>query len=894
MAQRFTSFPKYIITGLLLLCVAISGLVGFRATASPHDFELQFGNQSNLSFSSIDKVVEVLATGEEVILTSRNSNDLLVSFESRVPIQFPGWRGNADKKAMSDLALNILAPEMGLTDHLSTLRFNRSVVRETSVVEIIYDQLWMGIPVLNSKVRVSLDDNGLIRMSGNFVDSSKLPPLESQYLPLYSDLIEILKSRGVDGLLGLGFYHGSLFGETGWSDRTAELAYVVINEDTEGERAFIDFYTDEVLRSEPTSYNVVDIDTWSDADCFFFFIFPDEAVKVDSSEECGTGTYPNCTSYPGDAAEVRSDVVDLTSFLEDTLGRISWDDGMMPICDSDNSSIDPNKCCNTEEMGLVNQHAMKHVANWVGTDDGEGLCLLPNYPRGPNAMFTSQGCFTAFHHQYSCSDVIGHEFGHAIDFSEKQFVRYQSNPHQGAMSEGFADIVGVSFQQIKFPGEGSPWGMGDGESYCVSVRNIQYPTAEQADHASQVNPAWGCHDNSLAVSHGLYLLGRNPSQGAESHYGISVTGIGINNAFKTYFKAMTDSIVDSQPRSLSDLRNALLSSAGSQFGYGSTEYEETRNTVNAMGYWTTNDYMPQRFTERPELGMYGRFGASLLQSPTVVFSEGTTPKALKLRSRFFNGTNFVWSSPSTIAASISGGYQTYVVTQGGPPYQYGGYALKVVYQDANSYLRVFTKGYDGATSDVALTYDGSPARARSGSNIRIASYNGSRYIFWTPFGYSLVYMSQLDGTSIGTRKSTGVQHSYEYEVASSNTALNLFYKSSGPATISQKRYTGGSFSLVSGDDTKVDVPDVLEFDAVGYQGGVHVVMRTDSDGILYTGCSSNCNTDGGWSTVAPIDSAADTNTNMFSLGIRFKNDSGVTLATQKATGVMSYRAKYGY
>jgi hypothetical protein len=63
-----------------------------------------------------------------------------------------------------------------------------------------------------------------------------------------------------------------------------------------------------------------------------------------------------------------------------------------------------------------------------------------------------------------------------------------------------------------------------------------------------------------------------------------VTGIGGNDASLVFYGAINQYLSTSP--TFSDLRDALLDSAEDQFGGTSSQYNQTRGTVDAMGYWT--------------------------------------------------------------------------------------------------------------------------------------------------------------------------------------------------------------------------------------------------------------------------------------------------------------------
>lgn len=788
--------------------------------------------------------------------------------------------------------LSLLANAIGVSDTSSLV--DESVgFRGDGEVEVRMRQVLGEYPVLGSRITVRLLNGALAHFSGRWIPDAYLPPDFLPKLPPRADLMASTVVGTDRRVLGAGLFHGSLFALPGWDFRMPVVAIVVLAAGKEGAvKEFLDAQTGEVLHSEKTNFNV-NVDVWDDADCVLFYVLPDPSteIKLDSVDRCGTGTYPNCTSWPGHSAAVRSDVEQFVTFLSNRFNRTSWDDMSVPECNPDDPNIDPLKCCYMDDaVGPWDQHAMNVAASWTNGDDGEVLCLLQDYPRGqPNSMFAGGTCMTMFYPELSCSDTIGHEFGHAIDYAEKQIIR-GSTPHESAMSEAFGDVVGAGFQQLEFPGEGSAWGINDGEAYCSPVRDLSTPVSPEPDHASQFRFAGEGHSNSLVVGHALYLLGRAAGEGAINHYGVSVTGIGMSSALAIFFRAMTIDMTDSVPRSLSNLRNALLSAAISLYGTTSTEYMATRATVDAMGYWTANGSLPQEFNSRPEFGVYGSNTQSWQRYSTVVFYESGY---LKYRYRYLSGFNWLWTSAAQIAPA-AGPLQTITklrIVSGLPL----GWDLHVFYQDTNGYLRHWIKRNDGQTSDLAVTQGGVALRMNAGQQFRIVSHGGTYRLFYTPFSWSYVYMSDLDvdaSTVSSTRVSTSVLATNDYEVGTDETLLNFFYKTTGTATIAQKKYEGGSFVSVSGANTPIDDAPVSTFDVASYMNSVHVVVGDSSNGLRYMRCDSGCDALSEWSQLGPIDTVEDENAEMISLGGYLATDFGLTFARQTDGSSMVYRVKY--
>jgi len=728
-------------------------------------------------------------------------------------------------------------------------------------------------------------------------------------MPVEWDMYEFGSRQYGEALLGVGLFHGSVFGLRDWGLMEPVLAFVVNEAGADRpSRVVVDAWTGDVLHVVPATFRV-NIDLWEDVvdyDTCFSLDWSEEGclpvgpVRLDSQQLCGLGTYPQCTYWPGHSADLWSDVETMLEYMDVVLDRTSWDDLSMDHCGGE---IDPFRCCQTHQGGPFDISAMNTVGPLPYDDDAAG-----------NAMFSTLGCHSIFGKKASCPSVVAHEFGHGIDFAEKglltdQYKSESTAKHAPAMAEGLADVIGIGFKHLYFPGQGSPWVLNDERVYCDSeARDLATPTSDEANHASRMwrGPQTD-HWNSLVVGHAFYLLGRSPSDGAVSHYGVSVTGIGIEKALQIFYRAMTLTITDAVPRSLSDLRSALLSTAGSLYGYSSTEYNATRNVVDAMGYWTGPSYLPQRFSGRPEFGRFGSWSNQLLRYPTIVFKDGGT---LKYRYRYLSGFSYVWTSPATIASS-AGAFQTVSKLRfsGWVPV---GYDFHVFYQNSSNYLRHWVRRSSGETYNwpVVWTGSGNPVQMRSGSEFRIVWHDGSDRIF----------MTEVDGTTgaVGTTVrsrdlnveshtvtdasvETTVPWNRRFEVGSDGTSLHIFHWQGPGHTLQQRKLVGGAYeSVSSGTRPFGDYAVHREFDVASFNNSIHVVLDDarlySSMGLLYSRCDGGCDELQDWSRTPPIrtEYPDDEELDFISLGVYFLPDGGLTLIRQSTEQSLmaEYETKY--
>lgn len=767
--------------------------------------------------------------------------------------------------------LNVLYPETHLLPE-SVVWIRKS--GDGDAERLLGVQYVAGFRVIGSMVSLHLSAGRLVHLSGRWLPSEYMESAVS--LDLRPDgLLEKGMSEWGGGLLGYGVFHGSVRQIGDWEYKRPVLAFVVAGADADGAKiVVVEAETGQVLFTEP-GLLPADFDTWEEAN-LFGSPDPQTVLMLDTQQVCGGPNpppYPDCTYWPAHTLPVRQDVIAFDAFLGAFLDRDGWDDGNLSACPSGSPY-----CCSLTDSGPYDPHAYSFAANSV----------LPIAP-----FFSPITCLTVYRDLYSCPSVIGHEYGHGIDFSETRIAWNCTGTNIcSAMGEGMADVVGIAFTQLWDGYGGGPWVLNDEYDYCVPARDLSNPVPPEVDHASNYD-FWGGdpHDNGFVLNHGFYLLGRPAEEGPREHYGVSVTGIGIENAFQIYFKALTEEMPSHQNPSLSDLRLALLMAALHLFGTQSNEYLQTFKTVNAMGYWTTPAYFPQRFSgPRPDLGRFGSFANTMLQYPTVVYMEGGR---LKYRYRYFDYGSFTyrWSNPIEISQS-TGRFQVVTLLRmaSGVPV---GYDLHVFYQDISYYLRHYTRPYSGQATDQSVYRNGVPLRLVPSSHSRLVSHGGSHWIFYSPFGTDQVIMSTIDilnstvGTgSVNTGVTSGVNN---FEVGSDGVSLHIFYRTDAAGYVLQRKWGGGrTFLQIPPENSPLGTYYVYgDFDVESYLDTIHVVLERavvgNDRGVVYMRCDSGCDVLEKWSRVNPIGATKDAPglNGMITLAKDFTTEGGLTFGRQR-------------
>ena len=187
------------------------------------------------------------------------------------------------------------------------------------------------------------------------------------------------------------------------------------------------------------------------------------------------------------------------------------------------------------------------------TNNGTSMLTVVNYSGegnnnaywdGSRIVVWSAG--TGWRSLAGCPDVIAHEWGHAFTENGSNLI-YQKE--SGALNESFSDMMGAAFE-FAHPSYDTPdWLMGEnGQTSGAGFRSMSNPHAYgDPDYYGSSDPNWidvincspssfndycGVHTNSGVGNKWYYLL----SDG-DTHHGITVTGIGYNNAIKIAARA---------------------------------------------------------------------------------------------------------------------------------------------------------------------------------------------------------------------------------------------------------------------------------------------------------------------------------------------------------------------
>ena len=186
-------------------------------------------------------------------------------------------------------------------------------------------------------------------------------------------------------------------------------------------------------------------------------------------------------------------------------------------------------------------------------------------------------------------DVTAHELGHGINQFTANLT--PSTSESGALNEGFSDIWGASVENWAAPNK-QTWLIGE-EIFATasfnSLRNLQNPKSTTAAEGQHPNTYQGQfwdsfgepHNNSTVLSHWFYLLSQGGSGTNDNSNNYSVTGIGIDNARRIAFRALSFYLVANS--GYNDARTQTINATRDLFCDTSNEVKSVTDAWFAVG-----------------------------------------------------------------------------------------------------------------------------------------------------------------------------------------------------------------------------------------------------------------------------------------------------------------------
>jgi Zn-dependent metalloprotease len=203
-------------------------------------------------------------------------------------------------------------------------------------------------------------------------------------------------------------------------------------------------------------------------------------------------------------------------------------------------------------------------------------------------------------------DLMGHEFAHAVSHAELAF----GDALPGwAMGESFADVF-AEFMQHYAQGStdwtqilcGSTiYSLANPPAYSGWCGGDCYCARPHPDHWSMFrSDCTYVHWNRTITSKAGYLLGREPSEGAATHWGLPVTGIGETAAGAVWYRALTQYLASTT--TYTQFRTAIYQACYDLLG--GNDYLNCLHSVDAIGLWTPDSAVPWQVVDPVSLSHF--------------------------------------------------------------------------------------------------------------------------------------------------------------------------------------------------------------------------------------------------------------------------------------------------
>lgn len=247
-------------------------------------------------------------------------------------------------------------------------------------------------------------------------------------------------------------------------------------------------------------------------------------------------------------------------------------------------------------------------------------------------------------------DIAGHEMTHGVT---ERTANLTYAKESGALNEAMSDIFGSMVERYSRP---TTWNWRIGEDAYTpatagdSLRRMDDPNADgDPDHyslrlyagtctPSSTNDNCGVHTNSSIANHNYYLAAAG---GTNRVSGVSVTGIGPDDAGKIWYRALT--VYMTSGTTFAGARTATLNAATDLFGSTSTQYNTVATAWCAVGVGACPG------------------GATPTPTPTATPTPTPTSNELLVNGGF-EGSVSPWISSGTGAFYIANGSSPHVGT----------------------------------------------------------------------------------------------------------------------------------------------------------------------------------------------------------------------------------------
>jgi hypothetical protein len=473
---------------------------------------------------------------------------------------------------------------------------------------------------------------------------------------------------------------------------------------------------------------------------------------------------------------------------------------------------------------------------WVGTNYGAGCFGEWVYNRNnhPIVQLTVDAG--------ECLDIVAHEHTHLIDLGHNSVLGLS-----GMLSEGVPDIF-AQFVEKHVHGQ-TDWvfqGANCSQACQSGARSLADPesTGHHGNYAAV--PGLAPYTFSMVPGKAAYLMGREPSEGAETYWGVSVTGTGATDAEQIWYQSLWACLPPNAQ--MGHLRDCLVW-RGCSAPYGQSTCDAVHGALDAIGLFRQQQIASPTITTPREVAIAKVSGGNAddqfifyqdyfyQDQDHVWFRERSCPKTTECTSQWGAPTSLGVSWTGNVAAAARGNH-IYVA---GRPASGG---VELLRYNANNgqvtQLHHFTgTGYDPE------------------GGVTMAEYDGDIYIYWkingSQFGRGVQWSPTGGGswadwgvnvitTVARPTLASGTMDGYDPDP---NKGLWLFYQDSiANNGIRYREWDPSSgWSTIESAGTQSDLTDGAPGVAI-WRDRLHLVARTDSSPsqTFHKSCPLPCST----------------------------------------------------
>lgn len=343
---------------------------------------------------------------------------------------------------------------------------------------------------------------------------------------------------------------------------------------------------------------------------------------------------------------------------------------------------------------------------------------------------------------HACTDVLAHEWGHAMMFDELGLPISGPISEHDALDEAFSDMHGEYVEDAQYGTH--DWYVGSGGS-CSPIRRMSAPEAncgtgcnpgpQHYSNYGGINPTDIEYGGAMIADYAAFLAGREPSEGPITTAGLTVTGLGIDVLSDFTYSIVRNRLARTD--GFADLASHWKNEAAARWPTSSADYQNMVRAIDAVGLWTGS-----ALTSGPHTLDRMAFADTVIsgQSRTYVFyrsdaTSGAGQNRLHYRYRtcpVFANSTCVWSAEQVASWTL-----------GAPAAaQYGSDVWLFHRYDLDTSLRARRLSAGGTWTSETL-----PGAPQSETGVAAANFAGSLHVFYRPPGVSTIHYLRRTGST---------------------------------------------------------------------------------------------------------------------------------------------------